>query len=194
MLFRSVFDASIEQLLWPEKRSGDVTYRTASGGLLRGQVDVLPENAYLNVPESNLPGWAVSVVNLLTGDRYAAGKGLRIGPIPAGTPVNLIAGIDLDTRPGFFADLAHKARLLGLALKLNATFAKITPQTSADEARQIFRDDVAADLIAADKCSDYIVNRGHYFGTRFFADPSGAPAAGLSDEEKRDLIEFLKTL
>ena len=39
------------------------------------------------------------------------------------------------------------------------------------------------------KCPDYIVNRGHYFGTsRFKEEP------GLSDQEKNALIEFLKTL
>jgi hypothetical protein len=39
------------------------------------------------------------------------------------------------------------------------------------------------------KCPDYIVNRGHYFGTSMFKEEPG-----LSDDEKRALIEFLKTL
>jgi hypothetical protein len=34
-----------------------------------------------------------------------------------------------------------------------------------------------------------VVNRGHYFGTDQFAQEPG-----LSDQDKRDLIEFLKTL
>ena len=39
------------------------------------------------------------------------------------------------------------------------------------------------------KCPDYVVNRGHYFGTdRFGQEP------GLVDSDKRALIEFLKTL
>jgi hypothetical protein len=38
------------------------------------------------------------------------------------------------------------------------------------------------------KCPDYIVNRGHYFGTSFFQEEPG-----LSDAEKNALIEFLKT-
>jgi hypothetical protein len=43
-------------------------------------------------------------------------------------------------------------------------------------------------LMDLSKCPDYVVNRGHYFGTdKFSQEP------GLSDDEKRALIEFLKT-
>ena len=38
------------------------------------------------------------------------------------------------------------------------------------------------------KCPDYVVNRGHYFGTDYFKEE-----AGLSDSDKRALIAFLKT-
>lgn len=38
------------------------------------------------------------------------------------------------------------------------------------------------------KCPDYIINRGHYFGTSYFKEE---PA--LSDADKRALIEYLKT-
>ena len=44
------------------------------------------------------------------------------------------------------------------------------------------------ELLALSKCPDYIVNRGHYFGTSYSKDEPG-----LSDEDKRALIEFLKT-
>jgi hypothetical protein len=45
------------------------------------------------------------------------------------------------------------------------------------------------ELYALSVCPDFVVNRGHYFGTdRFPEEP------GLNDGEKRDLIEFLKTL
>jgi hypothetical protein len=43
-------------------------------------------------------------------------------------------------------------------------------------------------LVEFSKCPDYVVNRGHYFGTDKFAEE---PV--LSDQEKNDLIEFLKT-
>jgi hypothetical protein len=42
-------------------------------------------------------------------------------------------------------------------------------------------------LMSFSKCPDYVVNRGHYFGTGY---DNERP---LTDQEKRDLIEFLKT-
>jgi hypothetical protein len=44
------------------------------------------------------------------------------------------------------------------------------------------------DLLQVSKCPDFVVNRGHYFGTSFFKEE-----APLSDDDKRALIEFLKT-
>ena len=41
---------------------------------------------------------------------------------------------------------------------------------------------VVPELLAANKCPDFIEDEGHYFGT------------DLSDDDKRALIEFLKTL
>jgi len=38
------------------------------------------------------------------------------------------------------------------------------------------------------KCPDYVVNRGHYFGTSMFKQEPG-----LNDEDKEALIAFLKT-
>jgi hypothetical protein len=40
-------------------------------------------------------------------------------------------------------------------------------------------------------CQDYVVNRGHYFGTSKFSEAAEEP--GLGDADKRALIEFLKT-
>jgi hypothetical protein len=40
------------------------------------------------------------------------------------------------------------------------------------------------------KCPDFVVNRGHYFGTSYFQEKD---EPGLSDDDKWALIEFLKT-
>jgi hypothetical protein len=42
--------------------------------------------------------------------------------------------------------------------------------------------------MALSKCPDLIVNRGHYFGTSYSTEEPP-----LSDDDKRALIEFLKT-
>ena len=57
-------------------------------------------------------------------------------------------------------------------------------------------------LMSLSKCPDYMVNRGHYFGTQWFNQQDGlsrdersfGTEPVLSDADKRALIEYLKTL
>jgi hypothetical protein len=44
------------------------------------------------------------------------------------------------------------------------------------------------DLLAVSKCMDFVLNKGHYFGTDAFTEEPG-----LSDADKYALVEFLKT-
>ena len=60
--------------------------------------------------------------------------------------------------------------------------------------------DLVGPLLELSRCPDFVVNRGHYFGTsEFKADPDVddpeyfADEAPLSDADKHALIEFLKT-
>jgi len=46
---------------------------------------------------------------------------------------------------------------------------------------------LGGELYGLSACPDYVVNRGHYFGTDKFAEEPG-----LSDADKFALIEFLK--
>ncbi|HEY6322004.1 MAG TPA: hypothetical protein VJA16_10650 [Thermoanaerobaculia bacterium] len=46
---------------------------------------------------------------------------------------------------------------------------------------------LAKPLLELSKCPDLVVNRGHYFGTSYFQEEPG-----LSDDDKRALIELLK--
>ena len=43
-------------------------------------------------------------------------------------------------------------------------------------------------MLGVSKCKDFVVNKGHYFGTSYFAEEPG-----LSDADKRALIAYLKT-
>jgi hypothetical protein len=48
------------------------------------------------------------------------------------------------------------------------------------------------EMLALSKCQDFVVNKGHYFGTsQFQSIEPGEP--GLDDSDKRALIAFLKT-
>jgi len=49
--------------------------------------------------------------------------------------------------------------------------------------------DVMRTMLEMSKCPDYVINKGHYFGTNLMPDEPG-----LSDDDKRDLIGFLKTM
>lgn len=112
---------------------------------------------------------------------------LFIGPIPAGIPVNLIANINLD--PG----------LLDTGKLNNALFALVTStvyiknnKMVGDEARDYFMKHAAAALIDISKCQDFVVNRGHYFGTQYAPDNKETHSTGLTQDEKAALIEYLK--
>ena len=62
------------------------------------------------------------------------------------------------------------------------------PRNATDEdARKAFAN-LVQPMLELNKCPDFIVNRGHYFGTSYFNEEPG-----LSDQDKRALIEFLKT-
>jgi hypothetical protein len=102
---------------------------------------------------------------------------IRIGPIPKGTPVSLLTNIDLET---------DKLDLVKLLVKMKADLVQVEGK-SDEEAAKVFKD-LVPDLIKVSKCPDYVVNKGHYFGTSFFKEEPP-----LSDEDKQALIEFLKT-
>jgi hypothetical protein len=174
------FDSGIHQLLWPERRKGSRRYMTASGKSVPGVIDVTSTTSYLRVPKGYLPDFLQPLVGPLSDVQpwlFTEG-GIEIGPIPTGTPVNLISNIDLERR----------AQVLGVLLKAKQDLATLPRGASDAQVRKAF-DDLVDPLIAVSKCPDYVVNRGHYFGTDYFKEETG-----LSDTDKRALIEFLKTM
>lgn len=150
------FDDAIEKLLWPERRPGRASVWTTS------------ESSMIRIPASRLP----ALMRPLSRNGF-----LEIGPIPKGTPINLLANIEpkLDTMltliPPVNAALTEAAaRRLDLLNPADGA--------ASDEVRR----KLIAALMAASKCPDLIEDRGHLFG------------ANLPDADKRALIEFLKTL
>ena len=87
------FDNSIQQLLWPEKREKDKVL----GDKVPGVIDRTTARSYLRVPTGYLPDTLQELQGPL--QRYLPwlfGKdGVELGPIPAGTPVNLIANLQV---------------------------------------------------------------------------------------------------
>lgn len=182
----TAFNDAIRKLLWPETRER-IIHRT-------------DQVTYLEVPVAALPG----VAGIVLGDNFASSalrgllgvgwavkdvdgaKRLSIGPIPAGTPVNLIANINME----FNDDRVSAWRLLGFLRDAKGHFKtinRIIEDAALDEseATELAAAELAAlvpDLIDLSSCPDFEVDRGHTFG------------ADLADADKEALIEYIKTL
>jgi hypothetical protein len=152
------FNDAVEKLLWPEKRLGvDSIWRTTQDCSIQLQAAVLPD------------ALRVLLKGHIDPDGY-----FRVGPIPAGTPVNLLANLNPD------ADVRKLADVF-LSIKKALAEIKLRNLDSA-AARELMKRDVAPKLMAASKCPDLITDRGHEFGS------------DLPDPDKRALIEYLKLM
>jgi len=174
------FRDSIEKMLWPEKRKGDRGYLTLSGKSVPGTIDVTTVSSYLRVPKGYVPGFLRPLLTPLsyTSPWLVGKEGIEIGPIPKGTPINLISNIDLEQRKN----------VLKVLLKVKKDLKALPKDATDEQARKVFAD-VVDPLLKISKCPDFVVNRGHYFGTDYFMEEPG-----LSDTDKLALIEFLKTM
>jgi len=168
----SSFDDGITQMLWPEKRKGNGTFATQSGKSLPGWIDKTTQRSYVSIARGYVPPLLKPLVGA---------DGIQIGPIPEGTPVNLLANINLETDP---------AVLLALLLDIKHKLDAIPPGADDDEARKVLKP-LVPKLLGVSKCADFVVNKGHYFGTDYLPASEGEP--GLSDADKKALIAFLKT-
>ena len=151
----TAFDDAVEKLLWPEKRLG-----------IRSIARTTAES-YIEIPMAYLPQEFRSL---------AQNGFLRLGPIPADTPVDLLANADLD--PMNQDKMIDRVALIA---RIQADLIKIRSQNLTEaEAKKVWMN-IVPDLLRISKCPDFVEDRGHYFGTT------------LPDTDKRALIEFLKT-
>jgi hypothetical protein len=107
---------------------------------------------------------------------------ILLGPIPQGTPINLLSNLDLDGAGISPSDPIRGRLIVMKALKaVVLALAEIRDQNMNDAQATARLKLVVPDLIAANKCPDFIEDKGHEFGTK------------LPEKDKRDLIELLKT-
>jgi hypothetical protein len=180
------FQASIEMMLWPEKRDKD----SVLGDKVPGVIDRTTSRSFLRVASGFVPDTLqplVAASKQLFPNLFNAG-GIEIGPIPKGTPVSLLANLNIRAEEGDFADhVDHDRRVLELILKIQNDLGKL-PKDATDQQAMNILANLSDPLMDLSKCPDYVANRGHYFGTSYFSEEPG-----LSDPDKRALIEFLKT-
>jgi hypothetical protein len=180
------FQASIEQMLLLRERDKDPIL--AAKGLDVGVIDRTTKQSSINVMPGYVPNLVEGFGDVLFPSIFSADGGVVIGPIPKDTPVGLLASLNL--RPeglGFWERVRYDWRLLGLVKEIKDKLKVLPQDASEDVVKQTFAP-VADSLIALSKCPDYVVNRGHYFGTGRYGDDSP-----LTEQQRRDLIEFLKT-
>jgi hypothetical protein len=182
-----VFNASIEQMLWPEKRERDKLLDDKVPGV----IDRTTTRSFIRIPIGFLPdvlrNFSGPLHDLLPKLIDADGS-ITIGPIPAGVPVNLLANLQpLAETDNPIAFIRHYRQLLTLLVRLKENLRNMPPNASDADLLKIFAN-LKEPLLALNKCPDFAVNSGHYFGTRQL---DGEQA--LSDEDKRALIEFIKT-
>jgi hypothetical protein len=152
------FNDAVQKLLWPEKRlDTNSIWRTTRECNLQIQMAVIPEPLRAGLKPYADP------------DGY-----FRVGPIPEGTPVNLLANIDPEADPVKLVELCLKIKKVLLEIKVK--------NMDAAAASALMKNELAADLLKVSKCPDFVEDRGHYFGSE------------LPDADKLALIEFLKTL
>ena len=145
------FNDAVTKLLWPEKRlAKNSIWRTQDECALslRKEFVPLPLRAL-----ADADGW------------------VRIGPIPKGTPINLLANLEPNLK-----------QLVVLKLKIAKALAaiKLLNLSPEDSTAELIK--LVPELLAANKCPDFVEDKGHYFG------------ADLPDSDKLALIEFLKTM
>ena len=179
------FQDSVEQMLWPERRDKDPLFANENGPGV-GVIDRITTDSYIDVAEGYIPDYLrplVGVSRRLFPFLGGSGYSVRIGPFPKGMPIGLITNIDLlgSELPPAERE-AHKRRVLALLKR-----TKDELRASKDLPTVLGK--LVDDMLGVSKCKDFVVNKGHYFGTDYFKEEPG-----LSDNDKRALIAFLKTL
>ena len=168
----AAFDDGIRQLLWPETRERFV-HRT-------------DRTSFVKVSPQALPWFVRPFAGALTEfDPILGADVIRIGPIPKDTPVNLIGNINADRAE---PDVSIWT-LLGVAKDVKRSLKQVHRETEGmpdgpekdAKIQQVMRQ-LVPDLLSISNCPDFVVNRGHEFGSE------------RTDEEKEALIEYLKTL
>jgi hypothetical protein len=197
------FQAAIEQLLWPETRphegnlDGFIMRTTEQSWVRIPKRQIPPELSYLF---SSLPEPFSGLLKDPISRLFDKDGNFVLGPIPKGFPIyftNYQPLVDIE-------DLAGKAEHEKNFLGLLGTLAKNLPPPGAsasDEEILAWVQKLREPLLKLSKCPDFVVNRGHYFGTAKFNETEGlsdeemsfGKEPVLSDDDKRALIEFLKT-
>lgn len=186
-----VFNDSIRKMLYPERRRVD----TRTDLPVPGYIYRTTALSCAKVPKGYLPGIIENnpgFFHWLAPWAFDEDGSAALGPLPEGFPINALVNTQLlpdNDEPG---GLGHYWKLLKATPTLLSTFKKLGGACSVAElsdpgmqvqAERVLRDTGMIDtLVGLSKCPDFVVNRGHTFGST------------LEDSDKEALIEYLKHL
>jgi hypothetical protein len=181
------FNDSIHKMLWPQDRDKDSLLGAKIPGVIDRVGDRLPgyesQPAYLKVSKGYLPDFlqkTLSVKRALFPSLFSE-DGVRLGPIPPGTPIGLLSNLNLMSEdPDPLKRVQYLEKVGALVAQILERLQKLGGNATSDQARTVFAD-LVEPMLELSKCPDLVVNRGHLFGT------------DLSNDDKSALIEFLKT-
>jgi hypothetical protein len=180
----SAFNDAILQMLYPDARDKDPLFANEHRAGV-GVIDRMTTDAYLDVPSAYVPPFLRPLVGLARALAPAiggSGSSLSIGPFPKGFPIGLVTNADL-----LGAELSGAERQAHVK-KLLALVDRATKELKTEKDFRAVIGHLADDLLSVSKCKDFVVNKGHYFGTDYFTEEPG-----LNDADKYALIELLKT-
>ena len=173
------FDDGIRKMLWPERRLRD----SELGDKVPGLIDRTTEQSYLMIPRGFQPDFLVRLFEPFRDELpwlFSENGDIELGPIPAGTPINLLANLNIRLdNADLLERIEHDFRLARLVIMIKRNLKDLPDNASNTQVRAMFAD-LVEPLLELSKCPDFVVNRGHYFGTR------------LTDPQKEDLIAYLK--
>ena len=183
----NLFDTSIKQMLYPERRRRDLVsnapgyiYRTTAPTCLRVPPEFFPP----------VVRGASGLLHWLAPWAIQSDSGLALGPLPKDFPINALTNTKLlpdNDEGGMLGHLWKMARatptVLSAFRQLGGTCSAqqlADPSTQIQAERVVRQTGLVDTLMSLSKCPDYVVNRGHYFG------------ADLPVADKEALIEYLK--
>ncbi len=185
-----VFQASIEQMLWPDKRQHDPALGNQNDPIYL--IDRTTQDSNISIPADYVPETlrpASARLHKLLPALFGADGSITIGPFPKGLPVNLLSNLQPLSESDHLIDrVRHTEDLVQLLVDLKLYLLTLPANATDEQKVTAIGRKMGSALLALNKCPDFEVNRGHYFGTGMLP---GEPA--LSDSDKRALIEFLKT-
>jgi len=157
----TAFQDGIEKMLWIRPR-GTLIWTTT-------------QKSWIYVPRSYLPKLLSDYID----DHHPALvdksiDSVKLGPIPQGTPINLIANTNLD------AGLGNAIKRTKLLFEILDVLDEAKGK-SDEEVAKLMSERLVPRFLAINKCPDFYEDKGHEFGR------------SLPIEDKRALIELLKT-